>query len=95
MEPTESAVIVPVPEAEPFVENFRASLDRSAEWGVPAHVTVIYPFLAPNRLGSAELRRLRHAVASVPRFNVVFSEVRWFAETWSGSPANRPTVFSL
>jgi 2'-5' RNA ligase len=78
---SESAVIVSVPEAEPVVGAFRASLDRSAGWGVPAHVTVIYPFLAPDRLGPDELRRLRDAVRSVPRFDVSFSEVRWFADT--------------
>jgi 2'-5' RNA ligase len=78
---SESAVIVSVPEAEPVVGPFRASLDRSAGWGVPAHVTVIYPFLAPDRLGSDELQRLRDAVRSVPRFDVSFPEVRWFADT--------------
>jgi hypothetical protein len=74
----ESAVIVPVPEAEPIVSGFRASLDRSAAWGVPAHVAVIYPFLPPNRIGAAELQRLRAAVGSVPTFDVAFPEVRWF-----------------
>jgi 2'-5' RNA ligase len=78
---SESAVIVPVPEAEQVVGAFRASLDRSAGWGVPAHVTVIYPFLPPDRLGPDELRRLRDAVRSVPRFDVSFAEVRWFADT--------------
>jgi hypothetical protein len=78
---SESAVIVPVPEAEPVVGTFRASLDRSAAWGVPAHVTVIYPFLAPDRLGPDELRRLRDAIRSVPHFDVSFPEVRWFADT--------------
>jgi hypothetical protein len=78
---TESAVVVSVAEAEPVVGEFRASLDRSAGWGVPAHVTVIYPFLVPDRLGPHELQRLRDAVRSVPRFDVSFSEVRWFADT--------------
>jgi hypothetical protein len=81
MDMSESAVIVPVPETEPVVGAFRAALDRSAGWGVPAHVTVIYPFLAPDRLGPHELRRLRDAIRSVPRFDVSFPEVRWFADT--------------
>ena len=78
---SESAVIVPVPEAEPAVGGFRASLDRTTAWGVPAHVTVIYPFLPPGRLGSREMERLRDAVRSVPRFEVSFSDVRWFDDT--------------
>jgi hypothetical protein len=77
---TQSAVLVPVPEAEPVVGGFRATLDRAAGWGVPAHVTVIYPFLAPDRIGPAELARLRAAVRSVPAFTVSFAEVRWFGD---------------
>jgi 2'-5' RNA ligase superfamily protein len=78
VEASESAVIVPVPEAEAAVGAFRAALDPSAAWGVPAHVTVVYPFAPPPRLGPDELARLRAAVRSVPRFEVSFSAVRWF-----------------
>ena len=35
----ESAILVPVPEAEPVVGRLRARLDRSAGRGIPAHVT--------------------------------------------------------
>jgi 2'-5' RNA ligase superfamily len=78
MDADESAVIVVVPEAEPVVGEHRAALDRAAAWGVPAHITVIYPFLPPRLIGPDELRRLRGAVRSVPRFEVAFTGVRWF-----------------
>ena len=81
VEARESAVIVPVPEAEPVVGEFRAALDRTTAWGVPAHVTVIYPFLPPERLDHREMERLRAAVRSVPHFEVSFSDVRWFDDT--------------
>jgi len=32
MEPTQTALIVPVPQAEGMVGRFRASLDRAAFW---------------------------------------------------------------
>ena len=48
-EPTESAVIVAVPAAEPAVRAHRQQFDRAAAWGVPAHVTVLYPFVPPFR----------------------------------------------
>jgi hypothetical protein len=79
--PTESAVIVPIPEVEPAVGALRAGLDRAAGWGVPAHVTVIYPFLPPDRIGGPELDRLRTAIRSVAAFEVTFVEVRWFDDS--------------
>lgn len=78
MTASESAVIVPVPEAEPAVGSFRAELDRAAAWGIPAHVTVLYPFLPPDRIGLQELRRLSEVVRTVQRFDVAFQHVEWF-----------------
>lgn len=80
MAASESAVIVPVPEAEPVVGTFRAQLDRTATWGVPAHVTVLYPFVPPDRIGPQELRRLGEAVHAVVHFDVVFRRIEWFGE---------------
>ncbi len=76
----ESAVIVPVPEAEAAVGEHRSRLDRAASWGVPAHVTVLFPFLPPDQLGSAHLRTLADAIRSVPRFDTTFADIRWFGE---------------
>ena len=45
----ESAVLVPVPEAERAVSRHRARLDGAAARGVPAHVTVLYPFVPRPR----------------------------------------------
>ena len=48
MRPAETAVVVPIPEAEGVVGPYRARLDHAAELGVPAHVTVIAPFAPPD-----------------------------------------------
>jgi 2'-5' RNA ligase len=75
---TQSAVIVPVPVVEPFVAEHRRALDRAAAWGVPAHGTVLYPFVAPNDLTQQTMDRLAAVVASVPAFECVLSHVDWF-----------------
>ncbi len=49
MGPTETALVVPIPEAEEAVAPFRTTLDRAAGLGVPAHVTALYPFPRPGR----------------------------------------------
>lgn len=49
----ESSLLIPVPEAEPLVQPWRQSYDPVAARGVPAHLTLIYPFLPPTRLDRA------------------------------------------
>lgn len=78
--PTESAVIVPVPAVEPVVAEHRRRLDPGSAWGVPAHVTVLYPFVPPSEHGPAVLERLAEAVRSIPAFSCSFGGPDWFGE---------------
>ena len=80
MEPTQTALIVVVPEAEQAVGGFRASLDRAASWGIPAHVTVLYPFLPPEQVDERVLATLRDVIAGVPRFVTALTHVDWFGD---------------
>jgi hypothetical protein len=47
---SESALVIPVPEAETLVEPFRTRFDPSAALGVPAHITLLYPFVEPRQI---------------------------------------------
>jgi len=76
--PTQTAVIALVPEAESLVGNYRQRLDASAVWGVPAHVTVLLPFIAPHEVDEQVLATLTAAVVSVPAFDCRFTQARWF-----------------
>lgn len=55
----ESALIAVVPEAEPLVASFRQRFDPSAAAGVPAHITVLYPFRDSNMLDDEVIESLR------------------------------------
>jgi 2'-5' RNA ligase len=89
---TASAVLVVVREAEPVVGRFRVNLDRSAGWGVPPHVTVLYPFLPPDRIDAAAIARLGEVVATVPAFDLVFARLDWFDDNvvWLAPEPDRP-----
>jgi 2'-5' RNA ligase superfamily len=76
--PTQTALIVPVPAAEPAVGRWRAELDRAASWGVPAHVTVLYPFLPPQDIDEPVLAELKGIIGSVAAFDVVMERVESF-----------------
>jgi 2'-5' RNA ligase len=91
-EPSESAVIVTVPEAQSVVGTFRAELDRAALRGVPPHVTVLYPFLPPEQIDASTRAALAEAVASTAAFDVVLARVGWFGDTvvWLAPEPDEP-----
>jgi 2'-5' RNA ligase len=76
----ESAIILPVPEVEPIVGRWRQQYDAAARLGVPAHVTLLYPFL-PALAAIAEIESLRTVCASIEAFPFCFTEVRRFPST--------------
>jgi hypothetical protein len=78
--PTQSALIVPIPAAEPAVAAWRAELDRTASWGVPAHVTVLYPFLEPQRIDEDVIAELRAITGSMTAFELTLERVEWFGD---------------
>ncbi|OJF15456.1 2'-5' RNA ligase family protein [Couchioplanes caeruleus] len=81
MTPTHTALIVPIPAAEPAVARHRARLDRAASWGVPAHITIVYPFLAPAAVTATVPAELREAIGAIPRFTATLTHVDWFGTT--------------
>ncbi len=73
----ESAIIVPV-QVPVAVNRLRDRMDPSAAQGVPAHVTLIYPFMAVDGLKDDVRRRIEQIVASEPSFGVTLRSVgRW------------------
>ena len=79
-EATETAVLALVPAAEPVVGVHRRRLDPTTAAGVPAHVTVLYPFVTPASVTTATVAALREAVAPVVPFACTFAETGWFGE---------------
>jgi len=65
---SESAFIVPVAAAEAFVADLRAALDPSAALGVPAHITLLHPFMAPERIDAAVLARVEAIARATAAF---------------------------
>jgi len=76
----ESALILPIPEVEPIVGPLRLQHDRAALLGVPAHVTLLYPF-RPADAAIGETEKLRRLCASIAAFSFSFIEVRRFPAT--------------
>ena len=76
--PTESALVVLFPTIDQVVSSQRSRLDSGAVRGVPAHVTVLYPFMPPELLSTAVLDELRQLLGQFPPFDTTFERVDWF-----------------
>jgi hypothetical protein len=74
----ESALIVPVPEAEPVVGGWRARHDPSASGGMPAHVTVLYPFRPPDEIDRVTEDELSLLASRLPSFHFELARVGRF-----------------
>jgi 2'-5' RNA ligase len=74
----ETALICRVPEAEPFIGHHRQRFDPPARRNVPAHVTVLYPFMEPALVDEEVLASLRDIAASVPCFDYRMRDIRRF-----------------
>jgi hypothetical protein len=58
----ESAFIIDVPEAESIASTVRAQLGSSSDPGIPAHITVLYPFMPPELITADVVQAARDAV---------------------------------
>jgi 2'-5' RNA ligase len=74
----ESAILLPVPEAEALVGGWRAKYDESAQSGIPAHISLLYPFLPPDRITEGDVEQLGSLFGSVRRFRYVLKGVGRF-----------------
>jgi 2'-5' RNA ligase len=73
-----SALIIEVPEAESLVHRWRLHHDPVAACGVPAHVTVLYPFVDPAACDESTLDDVRRAMAGAEPFDYELVRVDGF-----------------
>jgi 2'-5' RNA ligase len=78
MTKTESALVVLVPEAEALVGPFRSFFDPSASLGVPAHITLLYPFVAPEKIDAKIADTLAACFRNFAPFDYALTELRQF-----------------
>ena len=76
----ETALLVTLPEVADVVDRYRLQLDLAAGWGVPPHLTVTYPFLAPREVDDAVLAGLGELFAAHPAFDSALARTAWFGE---------------
>jgi 2'-5' RNA ligase len=78
MLPIESGLVVLAPEAVFLVGPFRAKYDPSAAAGMPAHITLLYPFKPPDEIGETVIEKLVRCFAGFGVFGFSLGATRRF-----------------
>ena len=74
----QSAVLIPVPEADSVVGRYRFEHDPVAVAGVPAHITLIVPWLPPDEITDEELAELEDELSGATAFDFEPTRIEWF-----------------
>jgi 2'-5' RNA ligase len=74
----ESTVAILVPEAEGLVRLFRNRYDPSAKAGMPAHITLLYPFKSPQEIDGLVLDTLGHCFSGFQPFKFSLTKINQF-----------------
>ena len=75
---SETHLILPVPAADALVGPYRARLDPSASVGVPAHITLLGPFVERDALRRDDLTALAELFAATPSMRFALVRVARF-----------------
>jgi len=88
-----TGIVVTVPEAETIVADVRFRLDPAAGYGVPPHVTVLFPWLPIESIGDAALSALAELATGFPCFAAELSAVGRFPGVgWLAPSPSEPFV---
>lgn len=88
-----TALAVPLPEIDTHVSKWRREHDPSGRAGVPAHLSVLVPFVPPAALGPDVTKALRDLFAVIPAFDVTFRATARFPNAlWLAPEPSEPIV---
>lgn len=72
------ALVIPVSAIEEVVGRHRRRLDPSIQDGMPAHITVLYPFAPASEVDESQIARLREVFRSILPFPFSLAGIGWF-----------------
>ena len=74
----ESAILIPVPNADKLVGVYRDRYDPAARAGIPAHITLLYPFLDRECITSNSVVEVQEVFQSFQPFDFFLVAMRRF-----------------
>lgn len=90
-----TGLVIVIPDADARFGAMRRQFDPQAALGVPAHVTILFPFMAPGLVDAGVRRRLALAFRRFTPFRCVLDRVERFAATAYLAPVHAAPFVEL
>jgi len=74
----ESVILIPVQRADPIVRKWREKYDAVALHGIPAHITLLFPFQPPNEINTQTIEKLKQVFVNVKQFAFFLEKINTF-----------------
>jgi 2'-5' RNA ligase len=91
----ESALVIQVPEAEELVGSYRWEHDPVARLGVPAHITLIYPFIPPSLITIEDRTKLAKIFSAYTVFDFSLVQLDRFPDVLFLAPSPEEKIIEL
>lgn len=86
----ESTLVILAPEAEGLVQSFRDRYDPAAKSGMPAHITLLYPFKPPNEIDGLVLDTLSHCFSHFQQLSILlYRSTSFLVKPYIWSPSRK------
>lgn len=89
----ETGLVLRIPQAEPFVAAWRDKYDPAAARGMPAHITVLYPFMPFENIDEAMQADIDEIFARYDPIDLAFRRIARFPDTlWLAPEPAEPII---
>lgn len=78
--PHEALLLFRMPAADPVVAPWRQRHDAACKDGIPAHITLMYPFALPDAIATKDIQTLEAVIAGVAPFTATLADTGWFGD---------------
>ncbi len=87
----ESTLLIEIAQAEALAERWRRRYDPVARRGMPAHITALFPFRPPSKIGKTEVGQVNGVAAATEPFSFALTGLEEFpGAIWLKPTPDRP-----
>lgn len=91
----QSIILVPVLSADPVIGVWREKYDEVSHHGMPAHVTLLFPFKAPDFITEKVINKIGEIFSNVKQFPFVLNKIGTFPHVIFLEPNPRESFIEL